>query len=299
MGQLFKTLLLVLREALSPVLLTRCPEPTAVMDDPHSVASFHEQGAAALLPIYHFNALAISRLAPANGLILDLGSGSGQFLAYLARHRPDLKIIGLDLSGAMVDRGGRMLSNTGLSNHVDLRVGDMTDFYHRAPEQVDVITSVFSMHHLPASSDLRRCVGEMASLRKRCDCGIWIFDHARPRHPRTADKFPEVFSPAADPAFQQDSRNSLIASYSFEEMTQALDDGDMGTVHHQLSSILRLYQTHWIEGGSRGRDRAQQGLWRRDNALPAGARRQYEGLRRILRGVPLDTTAEYSSLSYC
>lgn len=291
MALLFKTLSLVLGEALSSPRLVRRPEPVAVMDDPRSVASFHEQGVSALLPIYQFNALAISHLAPVDGLIVDLGSGSGQFLSYLARHRPDLRMIGLDLSEAMVSLGRETLDRAGLTNQVDLRIGDMVDFSRKVPEGVDLITSVFSLHHLPDVADLRRCVAEMALVRKRYGAGVWVFDHARPRNPRTADEFPEVFSPTAAQTFREDSRNSLIASYSFQEMTQAFDGEEMGTIHHKLSNFLRLYQAHWIEGRS-SCHYPQRGKWRHDSPLPPDAVLQFERLRNILRGVPLDTPVD-------
>jgi hypothetical protein len=76
------------RELLTRDKLTRQPEPTALMEDSDSVEAFHQQGASAgpLAPVYEFNAWATSQLVPENGTVIDLGSGSGQYLAYLARY---------------------------------------------------------------------------------------------------------------------------------------------------------------------------------------------------------------------
>ena len=106
----------MLREAALPCSLARTPEPTATMASAESVAGFDEQGCSSLLSIYRFNALAIHRLAPRGAQIVDLGCGTGRFLAYLAARRPDLKILGLDFAEAMVQVGRRHLARAGLRN---------------------------------------------------------------------------------------------------------------------------------------------------------------------------------------
>src|SRR5438105_4840842 len=110
--------------------LTRQPEPSPVMDVPQQVEAFDRQGQqeGPLTPLYHFSALAISRLLPEGGRLLDLGSGSGRLLAHLGTGRPDVEIIGLELSPPMVDAGNRMLDQAGLFPRVRLEIGDMTNF---------------------------------------------------------------------------------------------------------------------------------------------------------------------------
>src|SRR5438876_128199 len=121
---------LAIREATSRPSLSRSPEPSAEMTGAESVRGFHDAGGKGgpLLGIYHLNARAIHQLVRRGGIVLDLGCGSGQFLAYLARRRPDLKLIGIDLSSEMIALGNEMLSDQGLSHRVELRKGDMTNF---------------------------------------------------------------------------------------------------------------------------------------------------------------------------
>ena len=102
-SQNLSLLWMLLREFFSKPQLQRQPEPTAEMDDLQNVEAFHAQGSVVtgtLLPIYHFNAFATSHLLPANATLVDLGSGSGRYLAYLAQRRPDIHIIGLELQTA-------------------------------------------------------------------------------------------------------------------------------------------------------------------------------------------------------
>jgi len=250
-----------------------------------SVASFHGEGAmgGALVPVYHFNALATSRLIARGGTLVDLGSGSGQYLAYLALRRPDLRIIGLDLSQEMVATGNRYLAELGLSDRVEIRVGDMTDFKSQLPARVSAVSSVFALHHLPTDDHLRRCLQGIAHVQHAHGCAVWLFDHTRPRHPKTAQLFPELFTPNASPTFRRDSTNSLIAAFSFSELSEELGAVLEGPWQHVQSKGLRLYQAHWLAGRGPlgGRD-----LWH-DALLSTQASRQFRQLRGILRRVPV------------
>jgi len=175
---------------------------------------------------------------------VDLGCGSGQYLRYLARCRPDVRILGIDLSESMIRVANR--SREGSESNVSFRLGDMTNFRDVVPTQVDAISCVFALHHLPGIEDLRCCPREIAAVRIQTGCAIWMFDHVRPRHPRTLDEFPKVFTPKASVSFQMDSRNSLQAAFSFEELSRETDLALPG-LSHECSKWLRLYQIHWME----------------------------------------------------
>ena len=195
---------LMLREATLPRTLVRTPEPTAAMASAESIAGFDEQGGLSLLPIYRFNALAIHRLAPRGAQIVDLGCGTGRFLAYLAAHRPDLKIVGLDFAEEMVRIGRCHLARAGLDGRVRLLPGDMREFRKVVPAGADLVTSIFSLHHLTTRDDLLACLRETAAAIESEHPLLWIFDHVRPRRQRTAEDVPEIFTPDASPAFCDD-----------------------------------------------------------------------------------------------
>jgi tRNA (cmo5U34)-methyltransferase len=97
--------LVLLRERLANSASERTPEPM-VMDEAHSVAEFHEAGADVNLSVYEFCA---RRLLCRSAAVLDIGCGSGQYLAHLARRRPDISIRGLALSEPMLATGREML----------------------------------------------------------------------------------------------------------------------------------------------------------------------------------------------
>lgn len=224
------------------------------MSSAQSIAGFDAAGEEYLLPVYDFNARAVSALSKPGCHVMDLGSGTARFLAYLARHRPDLRITGVELSAGMVQVGREMLARSGLDSRVTLVSGDMRDLRHVASEPVDVISSIFSLHHLESPKDLAGCLGEI-SRGVTAGAALWIFDHARPRRQRTAIEFPSIFTPDSAEAFCNDSSNSLRAAWSYGELESALRTANLVRARSIRSrGVLPLYQIHWIaasrhEGG--------------------------------------------------
>jgi SAM-dependent methyltransferase len=273
---------LMLREASLPRTLTRTPEPTAAMTAAESISGFDEQGAASLLPLYHFNALAINALAPRGASVVDLGCGTGRFLAYLAVHRPDLDIIGLDLAEEMVLAGRRHIADAGLADRVRLLHADMREFRKAVPARMDLVSSIFSLHHLPARDDLLACLHEIAAAISGDRSLLWIFDHVRPRRRRTAEEVPEIFTAEASPIFREDSRNSLCASWTFEELVTALRQTLPVEAQSAQSRLLPLYQVHWTSP----RSTTNAAEWIEDSDLPSAARTEAQILSNLFGAVP-------------
>lgn len=266
--------------------IERVVEPNRLMQEEPGIASFHGQGSGrgALAPIYHLNANSVSRLLPHGGRVLDLGTGSGRFLATLARMRPDARLVGLDLSDRMLSVGRRYLRVSGLASRVKLIHADMQRFASVVDDTPDVVTSVYSLHHLPSLSALRECLDQIAEVRARSGCAIWLFDHVRPQHAETARTFPEIFTLQASRTFRRDSRNSLLASFSFARLSAILDEALPRPPHHQQSKWIRLFQAHWQAGTHTVIPNAV------GDAAPCEltdpSRRAYRRLRRLFRRLP-------------
>lgn len=271
-------------EALMSTNLHRVAEPSVDMGSGESIKGFHRAGETSLLPVYQFNARCIHALVPEGGLVVDLGSGSGQFLAYLAEHRPDLSILGVELAHGMVVRGRQMLEERGLARRVQLVSGDMLDFrklLEGAP--VHLVSSVFSLHHLPDIEAVRTCIAEIGRAVSEHQAGVWTFDFARPRRDRTARRFPEVLTPDSSRTFKVDTVNSLRAAWSWNELRAALVESIGANLHSALARGLPLYQVHWSsnEGGL-----PPENLWKRCGELPASIQEDAKNLGRLFRNVP-------------
>jgi len=275
-------LMLALQEAILKPDIMRTPEPSSEMDVEEQIEGFHEAGAISLMPIYHFNARAINALAPRGIHVVDLGSGSARFLSYLAECRPDLQITGIELSPGMVETGQALLADQGLAQRVKLVPGDMRHFRSCVDRKIDLVTSVFSLHHLPSADDLKDCIQEMARAVAVDRAQLWIFDFARPKRQSTARRFPEVFTPQDAPTFKLDTSNSLTAAWSFDELQGLLKDR-FPRINSSLTRLLPLYQLHCL-----GIERAvsAERLWRDNSKLPRSALTDAERLSRLFPWVP-------------
>ena len=242
-----RTVRMLLSEYFSVRSVARIPEPDTVMDHAESVGCFSDQGRnkGYMVPVYHLNAQCISRILPRNGHLLDLGSGAGRFLVYLASLRPDITITGIELSGNMIQEAETLIRETGCADRISMCRADMTRVSGSTFRRPDVVSAIYSLHHLPALSGLRQCINQVSALRKKFGCGIWIFDHTRPRTARTAEEFPEIFTPNAPAVFKKDSANSLKAAFSFVEIRREFERASVEDMHHRCSRILRLFQAHW------------------------------------------------------
>jgi tRNA (cmo5U34)-methyltransferase len=274
---------LLLREALARSRAERTPEPM-VMDEPDSVAQFHVSGGVDGLntPVYELNARAASRLTPAGGTVLDLGSGSGQYLAHLARRRPDLHIVGIDLSEPMLATGREMLAREGLAARVTLQRGDITDLEDVVPHSVDLVSCVFALHHLPDEDALGACLGEIARVRRRTGCAVLIFDFARLRHPRSYTTFFSLL-PEQGPVLTRDALASERAAFSVDELRRGLVEAELADLSDARTRPFRAYQLHWCARGTGIPD--GQSNWI-DLPLPKAVRRDWKVLEATFSGLP-------------
>lgn len=265
--------------------LQRAPEPTLVMDAASHVEAFDQVGQETLTPLYHFNALAMSRLLPKGGRLLDLGSGSGRLLAYLAKGRPDVEIIGLELSAPMVEVGNKHFKEAGIYPQVRLEIGDMTRLVDRKLDRIDVISINLALEHLPDFSAVQFLMDQIKQLIDRWGCGFWLFNHSRPKTQAAAQLFPEVFTPDAPQSFREDSRNSLIASWRLPELMPVMHSTLGKDVQGRVSRLLPYYLVFWLESLRR----PAEGLWVGGAQPPGVAGQQFKMFRAIyFPDVPLD-----------
>lgn len=251
----------------------------AVMDEPQGVKEYDELGTGGEIGLHQFSAMAISRLLPKDGTLLDLGCGSGRLLARLAQGRPDARIIGLDLSEPMLETGRQLLEREGLSSRVELRRADITAFDESAPERVDAVSCNFALHHLPTEELASRCLEAIARTRSRSGCAVWIFDFARLRHPGT---WPAIASMVdwPGPVVYNDAIESERAAFTEAELRTLLERAGLDDLEHARSRPLGENQVHWA--ANRNQQDPVTGLWR-DVPVPKEARLM---LRMALQSFP-------------
>lgn len=261
----------------------RVPEPMA-MDDPRAVAAFDSAHPVLQAPVYRLNALALSRLLPEGGTLLDLGSGSGRLLIDLALARSDVRIAGQDLAANMVAAAERALADAGLHDRVSVTRGDMTTVPD-APYHVDVVSCIWALHHLPDRDHALRCLREIARIRAEHGAAIWIFDFARMRRATTFRAVMDLV-PDVPRRLYEDGLASEAAAWTPEEMREMLDAADLSDLTGGRERRIGHLQA-WTTGVP-ATTPAHRRHWQPAALRPPAAEHLY---RRLSAGLALSATA--------
>jgi len=116
--------------------------------------------------VYRRLAEDVAASTPDGATVLDVGTGPGVLLAELATRRPDLTLIGVDLSADMVAAAVRNLS--GFGARASVKQADVAEL-PLADGSVDVVVSSLSLHHWDqpreAIGELRRVLRPGGRLR--------------------------------------------------------------------------------------------------------------------------------------
>ncbi|MHB8531924.1 MAG: class I SAM-dependent methyltransferase [Solirubrobacteraceae bacterium] len=260
------------------------PVDHQVMEFDQLVSEYHAGGlpGGSMRPVYELCASAISRLLPEGGRVIDLGAATGRCAAVLAEHRPDAQITAVDLSGEMVRSGRSALAAQGLADRVAMRVGDMRSFGELVPDDVAVVASSWALENLPTFGDMDRCLAEIASVRERTHCAVWLFDFARLNSARSYPALQGLVN-GVTPLLARNGVTGEAAAPTFSEMQKQLETAGLHGLNHAVFQPLAFLQAHWAPGRSTGD--AHERLWQ-DLSLPLQTRIGTAVLRAGLRPLP-------------
>jgi SAM-dependent methyltransferase len=115
------------------------------------------------------------------GTLLEIGSGPGRLAVRLAREVPNLAVVGVDISDAMVERAARRAAGAGLSEKVRFEVGDVGAL-PLSDGEFDGVVSTISLHHWPdpvrGLSEIHRVLKPGGEARIY-DLAHWLWRPAR------------------------------------------------------------------------------------------------------------------------
>ncbi|NRB39160.1 MAG: class I SAM-dependent methyltransferase [Pseudomonadales bacterium] len=150
--------------------------------------------------------------------ILDLGCGPGDITFRFAKKFPKAKISGIDGSDEMIS-----LANQQLQNELDL--SERLDFIkaYIPSEQIpskpyDLIVSTCFLHHLHDPSGLWQSIISNSTAGTK----IFVVDLWRPESKDIAQWMVDEFTPNEPELLQQDFYNSLLASFTPDEVKEQL-----------------------------------------------------------------------------
>jgi len=267
-----------LREWGKKVPVSREPLQQGVLRDSALVKDYDACGkdAGDLVPLYHYNAIALAALLPKGGRLLDVGCGSARMLIHMAKRRADISLIGLDASKTMIKSAQAAVNSENLGSRIRLIQGDMLCAHELVNERLDVVSCILSAHSLRNQTELQRWMNSLRVLKFRNNCSIWIFDFARPKSPASCQFFPKFFGHHSGEKVQELLGNAMRASFTFSELSSQLDEIGIGPFAHFLSGPMPFFQIHRLR--SEKHYEITQSFWRPE-PIPRMALSHYKTLR--------------------
>ena len=103
---------------------------------------------------------ALKRLNTTPGTVLDLATGTADFALAAARRFPEVEILGIDLTPAMLDVGRTKIARAGLDGRIELREGNALKLDLEA-SRFDTVLCAFGFRNFP---DPARALCEVARV---------------------------------------------------------------------------------------------------------------------------------------
>lgn len=173
-----------------------------------------------------------------SGRVLDLGCGPADVIIRFARIFPDTVITGVDGAGAMLDIGAHEIAKRGLGHRIELMKCTLP-----SPElprgKFDAVISNSLLHHLSDPMILWKTV-------QQCSCPgapVFIMDLLRPDTVESARQLARTYAADAPPVLQKDFFNSLLASYSTDEIHDQL--GSLRLGHLKVEAVSDRHVLIW------------------------------------------------------
>jgi ubiquinone/menaquinone biosynthesis C-methylase UbiE len=155
------------------------------------------------------------------GSMLDIGTGPGWLLAALRRALPELKLVGVDISPAMVATARENMKKAGNDSLVDLRLAAAEELTF-PDETFDAVVSTASLHHWkhPVAA-----LNEVHRVLKKGGCAL-IYDLVRKLPPEVAKTAKREFGSLQtrmlwlhsfeEPFYNPEEMEALVSGSSFK-----------------------------------------------------------------------------------
>ena len=207
----------------------RVPEPM-VMDEPDAAAEYDAAGI--LAPLHDHVARTMERMLPPRGRLVDLGSGSGRLLARLAERRPDVEIVGVERSPAML-----AMARVTLPARISLREADLRELDAELLASADLVSCILTLHHLSTAA-ARRCLEQLSHARQ-----LLLFDFARLRRDETWPKLLGLLSrQTSGERFVADAIASERAAFTTAELRDLCREAGLTEVRHRVTRPISVFQ---------------------------------------------------------
>ncbi|MEE8451511.1 MAG: class I SAM-dependent methyltransferase [Thermoguttaceae bacterium] len=172
---------------------------------------------------------------PAQGEMLDLGTGTALIPIELCRQDPTARVLAVDVAENMLELGRRNVERAGLSDRIHLQRVDAK----RLPFADGTFATVISnsiVHHVPEPSDVLR-----EAWRTATPGGLlFLRDLMRPDDDQTVQRLVDTYAADATDHQRQMFDDSLRAALTVEEMRRLV--GEFG---QDPGNVLATSDRHW------------------------------------------------------
>lgn len=174
-------------------------------------------------------------LLPAEGSVLDLGTGTARIPILILQRNPKLKIVAVDLSENMLKVGKLNVERYNLSSNIQLTIVDAKKLPY-PDSHFDAVISNSLLHHIPDPLPVLR---EINRVSKR-NAGILIRDLIRPESVTLVEYFVQQYAADCDDHQKKLFRDSLIAAFTIDEIKVLVDQSGI-----KDSIVIQSSDRHW------------------------------------------------------
>ena len=168
--------------------------------------------------------------------ILDLGCGPADIPIRLVRMNPELKITAIDASPAMLDQAQKAIIKAGYQEQITI-IKDRIPGLKYVPRTINTIISKDLLHHLPDPMQLWDEIIKMAAKANR-KLVVFVMDLCRPATRAEAQKIVNDISGDEPANLRDDFYNSLLASFTIDEVEKQLS---VKKLNLQISKLSRRH----------------------------------------------------------
>lgn len=167
---------------------------------------------------------------PMHGKIADLGCGSGEMLIDICRadnHANKFDIVGFDGSSVMLEHANLEISRNNLQSRITTK---NLLFENITQSDFDVVISCITLHHQHDPLKFWNIVKQIT----KPSAHVLVMDLLRPKTEHDVDQLIKTNACNWNSVYQQDYKNSLLASFSLPEIQQQLNLSELGHLRIQV-----------------------------------------------------------------
>lgn len=213
--------------------MQRIAEPE-IMDIPERAAAYAAGNFREVNDAFVNRLLELAGDAPSQR-VLDVGTGPGDIALMAGQRRADWQVAGLDASFPMLAIAQAQARN--LAGDIDVGFV-LTDAKASAfrDNSFDIVYSNSILHHIAEPSALWREIGRVA----KAGALLFLRDLARPGSREEAEAIVEAYASEESAILKEDFYNSLLASYTVEEVNAQLEESNLAGLEVQMVTDRHL-----------------------------------------------------------